>query len=140
MIVRWMGAFNKKASLGKALVWELTQTEKKALAAENLKKCGSSINHALVGLLVPQSAVLRKFRSDVWSEYRNGTLVKTRREGDAKSQHAECWVKPHFVGIVLKSPHRISPHVLKTCEVIARKYGLPIYVLTRDGRLISNMI
>lgn len=42
VIIRWMGAFNKKFSLQESLEWELTQTSIKALPAEKLVSGKSS--------------------------------------------------------------------------------------------------
>ncbi len=131
MIIRWLGAFRKRGSLEEALKWELTQAPS-AVAAERLIKGKSAIYHAKIGLLVKNSALLRKYRSDVWSEYNeNGKLVRTRREDGAHSCHTECWVQPHYLAIVIKG--KVSDQALQAC----RNTGLPILRLTRDGRLVA---
>lgn len=132
MVIRWLGAFRKQGSLEDSLKWELTQAPS-AVAAERLINGKSAIHHAKIGLLVKNAAILRKFRSDVWSEYRNGSgkLVKTRREGFANSKHTECWVQPVYLAIVIKG--KVSDQALQAC----RNTGLPMLRLTRDGRLIA---
>ena len=130
MIVRWLGAFRRKGTLEEALNWELTQAPS-AVAAERLINGKSEIRHARIGLLVKNSAVLRKFRSDIWSEYRNGKLVATRREGYAHSRHTECWVQPVYIAVVIKG--KVSDQALQAC----RNTGLPLLRLTRDGRLVA---
>jgi len=136
MIIRWLGAFRHKGSLSDSLKWELEQTDTSAVAAEKLVRGRSEIKKARVGLLVKNSAVLRRYYSDVWSKYNDkGKLVKTRREGKAYSRHAECWVSPSYIGIVVKGT--ISPRVLRECVKASKKYGLDMLRLTRDGRLIA---
>ena len=131
MVIRWLGAFRRKGTLKEALAWELTQAPS-AVAAERLIRGKSAIHHAKIGLLVKNSAILRKYRSDVWSEYReNGKLVATRREGYAHSRHTECWVQPIYLAVVVKG--KVSDQALQAC----RNTGLPILRLTRDGRLVA---
>lgn len=132
MIIRWLGAFRKKGRLIDSLNWELSQQSVPALAAERLRKGKSAIPHAKVGLLVKNSALLRRYRSDVWSEYRgNGKLIATRKEGEAYSQHAECWVRPEYLAIVIKG--KVSDTALQACQ----NTGLDILRLTRDRRLVA---
>ena len=132
MVIRWLGAFRKNGSLEEALKWELNQTAVSALTAERLPKGRSAIHHARVGLLVKNSAVLRRFRSDVWSAYReNGKLYATRKQGVAYSQHTECWVKPKYLAIVVKG--KVSHEALQACIAT----GLDVLRLTRDGRLVQ---
>ena len=136
MIIRWLGAFRHKGSLSDSLKWELEQAETSALAAEKLYRGRSEIRKARVGLLVKNAAVLRRYYSDVWSKYNDkGKLVKTRHEGKAYSQHAECWVSPSYVGIVVKGT--ISPRAMRACVKASKQYGLDMLRLTRDGRLIA---
>lgn len=131
MVIRWLGAFRKKGSITESLSWELSQSSVSALAAERLSKGKSAIRHAKVGLLVKNSAVLRKYRSDVWSEYRGNKLIKTRKEGCAYSDHTECWVRPDYIAVVVKG--RISDTALQACH----ETGLDVLRLTRDGSLVA---
>ena len=136
MVIRWVGAFRKCNSCGlsESLYWELAQTEKKALSAERLAK-GKSAIHAKVGLLVKNNAVIRKFRSDVWSEYReNGVLAKTRKEGEAFSSHTECFVRPDYAGVIIKG--KVTEKTEAACRQISERFGIALLKLTRDGRVV----
>ena len=132
MVIRWLGAFRKNGSLVESLAWELNQTTVEALAAEKLHKGRSAIHHARIGLLVANRAVLRRYHSDVWSEYKdNGKLVPTRKQGKAYSYHSECFVRPDYKAIVIKG--KITEQALQAC----RDTGMTILRLTRDGRLVA---
>lgn len=137
MVIRWLGAFRKTHSLPNSLEWELTQDCVRALAAEKLDRGRSYIHHAKIGLLVKNSAILRRYRGDVWSTYRtNGKLVKNRHEKDAQSWHSECWIQPgHFIGIVIKG--KVSKHAWQACSEASKKHNIPIFRLTRDRRFVA---
>lgn len=138
MIIRWLGAFCHRGSLLDSLRWELTQTSRQVVAAEKLKKGRSLISHARVGLLVKNSALVRKYNSDVYSRYNKvGKLKKCRNEGEAFSSHTECWVKPYFVGIVVKNLNKILNKAL--CDIVKchEEFRIDVYQLTRDGKLIK---
>jgi len=135
VVIRWLGAFRKKADLQASLTWELTQTELSAVAAEKLVKGCSAIYHARIGLLVANRAILRRYSSDVWSTYRNGKLVPTRKEGKAWSEHTECFVRPIYKAIVVKG--KITDQALQACLTISIAYKIPFLRLTRDGKLVE---
>ena len=133
MVVRWLGAFRKgSASLEDALRWELSRSAK-AVAAERLKDKQSAMSsHCKVGLIVKGSAVLRRFRSDVWSETNQaGNLVRTRPEYSTWSEHTECWVRQEFVGVIVRPG--VSSDALTTCRKIALEFDLPLLTLSTGG-------
>jgi hypothetical protein len=139
MIIRWLGAFRKSNSNGllDSLVWETSQNDRTALAAERLVKGKSRIHGSKIGLLVKNRSLLRKFSGDVWSEYDpdTGKLIKTRHEHSAYSSHTECFVRPDYCGIVVKRGAR--ERATETARAFAQSHGLPLLRLTRDGRLVS---
>ena len=132
VVIRWLGAFGKVGTLKESLSWEVSQTDRTALAAEKLRKGKSAITHARVGLLVKNRAILRRYNSDVWSVYnKRGRLKATRGEGQTESTHTECFVRPDYAAIVVKG--KITDQALQAC----RDTGLELLRLTRDGRLIA---
>ena len=132
MIIRWLGAFGKSNSFSESLEWELSQKEKSAVAAEKLAKGKSFISHARVGLLFKNRAILRRYSSDVYSKYTDkGTLVTTRKEGVATSDHTECFVRPDYCAIVVKGA--VSKQVLRACF----ESKMDVLRLTRDRRLVA---
>ena len=136
MIVRWVGAFRSRLSEGleSSLKFEITQRERKVVAAERLKNGRSEIR-ARVGLLVKNRSIVRKFSGDVYSEYRsNGKLRKNRKEGMAMSSHTEVWCKSDFCGIVVK--RGVSELSMEIVQKVGREFNLPILRLTKDGRLV----
>ena len=139
MIIRWIGAFGKAdTGLAGAITWELTQRDRKLLCAERLRRGRSVIRHARVGLLVKNRAVVRRYRSDVWSvpAGADGSLLKkTRREGDAFSQHTECWVRPDYCALVVKG--KVLPAAWQAVVDASRRHGIKLLYLTRDGRLVD---
>jgi len=138
MIIRWLGAFRKNGqNLTDSLIWETIQTERPAVAAERLNHKKSYIRHARIGLLVRNSALLRKYKSDVWSEYRGKTLVRTRKEDKALSNHSECFVRPDYLGVVLKDHKKITNTALQAVKDFCDQTGMPCYLLTRDRRLLQ---
>jgi len=139
MVIRWLGAFRTQGTLFDALVWELTQTTKKHVAAEKLQRGKSYITHAKIGLLIKNSAVVKRYRSDVWSEYtRIGTLKKTRREGDAWSRHTEVWARPVYLGIVLKS-FKLSSTAWQAVDEISKNFNLQVFYLNPADRKLHKV-
>jgi len=140
MIVRWLGAFRKQGSLYDALVWEVTQTTRKHVAAERLQHGKSYIFHARVGLLVKNAAVVRRYRSDVWSEYtRTGALKKTRKEGNNWYAHTEVWARPVFLGVVLKDVRNISQSALQAVKRFTDKFEYDVFVLNPATRKLEKV-
>ena len=134
MIERWLGAFKKKQSLYNSLVYEIEQREKVHVAAEMLQAGKSYINHAKVGLLVKNSALVRRFNGDVYSVYkktssRTKTLKKTRSENSAYSFHRECFVRPEYIGVVLKFKKTISKTALQAIKNFSLEYNCPVFEL-----------
>jgi len=140
MIVRWLGAFDYRASLRESITWELTQKVRPVVAAERLRRGKSYIHHAKVGLLVANKAVVRRFTSDVWSVYRRGKLIPTRKQAPPQlarqnDWHAECFVRPLFIALVVKG--KISNSAWDAVKWAARHHRLDILRLTRDRRLVK---
>ena len=133
MIIRWLGAFDKAMSLPASLSWEM-KGEVHAVAAERLISGKSMIRRTRVGLLVKNSAVIRRYRSDVWSMYtEKGLLLPTRKEGKSISRHTECICRPEYIGIVVRG--RITPQAWRACRAAAKEHNLPLFVLRRKGGL-----
>ncbi len=140
MIIRWLGAFRKQGTLYDALVWEVTQTTRKHVAAERLQRGKSYIFHARVGLLVKNAAVVRRYRSDVWSEYtRTGALRKTRKENTDWYAHTEVWARPVYLGVVLKDVKRISQAALRAVRKFANEFGYDVFVLNPATRKLEKV-
>jgi hypothetical protein len=140
MIIRWLGAFRKQGSLYSALVWEVTQTTRKHVAAERLQRGKSYIFHARVGLLIKNSAVVRRYRSDVWSEYtRTGALKKTRKEGKNWSGHTEVWARPVYIGVVLKDVRNISQSALQAVKRFTDEFEYDVFVLNPATRRLEKV-
>jgi len=67
MYIRWLGAFRKSGNLHESLLWEMEHCHRE-VAAEWLQSGHSLISHARVGLLLSNRAMIRRYRTDVWSE------------------------------------------------------------------------
>ena len=140
MIIRWMGAFGYNIDLVQAIEHELSLVNSSCIkCAESIKKGTPSEmrSHVQVGLLVRGSAVVRRFKSDVYSiRLKNGKLGKTRYEGDAYSTHTEVWVRPDYTGIVLRAGgFPLSREVIREIFLITDKYNIPLFKLSRKGEL-----
>jgi len=142
MIIRWLGAFRKNREsrgLYSALCFEIKQIQRKHIAAEKLQHGRSFIQHAKVGLLVKNSAVVKKYSGDVWSEYNsNGTLRKTRRPDIAISNHTEVFCRPEYLGVVLKST-KISQTALQAVSRFAAEYSCPVFYLNPGTRRLDRI-
>lgn len=144
MKIRWLGAFGKERrqnSLHDSFSFELSGAGGQVNACEPIAKGSTGkIRHAVIGLLVKNSAVIRTFRSDVWSvKLDNGTLKATRRgckdwnTGDDYG-HREAWCAVDYCGIVLKRPLNTFPKkVQKTVLYWAEKKALPVFFLNKGG-------
>jgi len=134
MIIRWLGAYRKNRELYSALCFEIEQSQRKHVAAERLQHGQSFIKHAKIGLLVKNSAVVRKYKNDVFSEYcKNGTLKKTRRPDQAGTEHTEVFCRPEYLGVVLKST-KISQSALRAVERFCTEYSCPLFFLNKSTR------
>ena len=147
--IRWLGAFAHGASdLQSSLEYELKGEEDRVRCAETLKrKQGTNMpNNVRIGLLVRNSAIVRKFASDVWSEYRPNKsgnlrkLVATRDEHSAWSCHTETWVWPQYIGIVLRAGRPIHPPSLRAVREASIRFGVPIFKLAKNGELLKVRI
>jgi len=142
MIIRWLGAFRKSREnkgLYSALCFEIEQSQRKHVAAEKLQRGQSFIKHARVGLLIKNSAVVKKYKGDVFSEYNaNGTLKKTRRPDQAYSYHYEVFCRPEYLGIVLKST-KISQTALQAVKRFTDEYACPIFFLNPSTRRLDRI-
>ena len=133
MIVRWIGAYrNWKNSLSEAIDHELCVPIHRVRCAERLCRGRSNIR-AKVGLLVKNSAIIKRFRGDVWSEpIGNGKLKATRKQ-TFYPWHTECWVKPVYIGIVIK--RHVKTQVWQTCVDACIRHNMPLFKLTKNGVL-----
>lgn len=121
MIVRWLGAFRKVGSLSSSLEFEFSNTRE--IACEYCSGF-SAITHANVGLIVANRAMVKKFSGDVWSKDINGRLVPTRWSHASSSKHTECFCKPIFKAIVIKS--KISAENMQILKDFSKKTHIPI--------------
>ncbi|RLE45637.1 hypothetical protein DRJ25_05350 [Candidatus Woesearchaeota archaeon] len=142
MVVRWLGAFRKNREnrgLYSALCFEIESDHRKHVAAERLQRGRSFIKHAKVGLLIKNSAVVKKYAKDVFSEYnKNGTLKRTRHQDDAWSDHSEVFCRPEYLGVVLKST-KISQTALQAVQKFAEKYDAPVFYLNPGTRRLDRI-
>jgi len=130
MVIRWLGAFGKNASLFESLSFELERTDE--VAAEKLQSGVSFIVHARVGLLVKKKAIVKEFNGDCWSVRENGRLVKTRNPRHASSEHLEVWAKPQYLGVVVKG--RISKSTFKDLRSFCQRNDFKLFLL-KGGEL-----
>lgn len=142
MIVRWLGCFaGKEYTLSQQLRHELSEVSPhKALCAERLQKeyefAPQVPSRAKIGLLVKNRAVVRRFRSDVYSVRNTSGCLKRTREHSEYSTHTEVWVLPAYCGIIVRKSWKSLPHNdQETIREAALKYSLPIYVLCNGKQL-----
>lgn len=139
MIVRWLGCYGKKGSLAESIEFEFT-TAKKALCAERILKAKGRKSgvpeYARIGLLVKNSAVVRRFKEDVYSvRNEQGYLRKTRKGCGGFGSHTEVWVLPQYCGIVVRDKWAsISREAQTVVKNTAEKYNLPVFILA-NGQL-----
>lgn len=134
MIIRWLGAYGHATDLASSLSWELG-VNRKAVCAERLVNGHAGVaDRAKVGLIVKNSAVVRRFREDVWSVRNDsGYLRKTRKGCGGFGDHTEVWIQPQFIGLVVRGKWAaISRDAQKTLLDAAQQYSLPVYVLAND--------
>lgn len=129
MVVRWLGAFRKRGTLHESLAHELNRDPSEKVAADPRYR-NKRVNHARVGLIVHNRAIRRKFNGDVWSEYFNGTLNRTRAPQEVPESHGEAWVHPVYVAIAVNG--KISKKSWKTVQWFSETYNLPIRRLTGE--------
>lgn len=142
MIIRWLGCFaGKEYTLSQQLKYELSEAPAhKALCAERLQKeynfRPQVPERAKIGLLVKNRAVVRRFRSDVYSVRNTSGNLRCTREHSEYSTHTEVWVLPAYCGIIVrKSWKALSHDDQKTIREIASQHNLPIYVLCNGKQL-----
>ncbi len=139
MIIRWLGCYGKKGSLTDALNYEFENAQKAVCAERLLKAKGKKSGvpeHSRIGLLVKNSAVVRRFKEDVYSiRNKQGYLRKTRKDCGGFGSHTEVWVLPQYCGIVVRDKWAsISRDAQKIVKDTANKYNLPVFVLA-NGQL-----
>lgn len=139
MVIRWLGAYKKKSdrrySLSDSLDHEFGHRGGTVVCAEKIRRGQrSEIRHAHVGLVVHNRAVVRRFKGDVWSviDRYTGKRVKTRKPVDT---HTEVWCRPEYVAIIVDA--KISRRAWRACRDAARRYGVPVLRLTKDGKVFS---
>lgn len=140
MYVRWLGGFRKNGSLEESLNFEISRAT--SVACEKLVKGVSVIPQSRVGFLVDPKAVYKNFKHDVWSEYTtDGSLVASRSQWEATSNHRESWAKPVFTGIVVKGGgfDNLSPKARKVVAQFATTHNLPVYKLS-GGKLKKEVV
>ena len=142
MLIRWLGAFGKGSDLKSSLEWELTQTDNKTLSAERLQRKSNGgyrswIYHARIGLVVANKAVLRHFKSDVFTVRKGQALRPTRNDLGkvTPGYHTEYLVKPEYKAILIKS--HISETARQAIKEISRRFNLPILYLTKGGTIAA---
>lgn len=147
MIIRWLGAFGMRPDLVDSLYHELSLgKEGEPKCAEHIRNGASNMPKWIrIGLLVRNSAVLRKFRTDVYSRLnKQRTAMRVGRpEGEISPylSHTEAWVRPDYRAIVLRSGGpAISREDLKVIALVAERYALPLLKLDRKGKLIPVRI
>lgn len=116
MKYRWLGAYGKVGTLAESLAFELSGNSSLACATSSV------IDHCRVGLVVKNSAVVRRHSGDVFSvTTASGKLKATRKPVDT---HDELWVRRVYAAVVIRG--RVSLNTLRTCESAAEKFNLNI--------------
>ncbi|OPZ79407.1 MAG: hypothetical protein BWY78_00081 [Alphaproteobacteria bacterium ADurb.Bin438] len=131
MLIRWLGAYGKsEQGLIKSLEFEFSRDYSDEVCAEYLKNSTpSAITHSRVGILVKNSAMIKKHSGDVWSiKDANGSLKATRKP---VGTHTEAWCFSDFIGVVVQTPIAKLDDVRKFCKL----KGLPLFKLTDRGGL-----
>lgn len=147
MIVRWLGAYGKHATLESSLTWELTQTGRE-VAAERIGRGDGQgyIPHARIGMWIDSAAVVRHFPGDVYSvrtRRENGEgcimLKPTRKVHAIAGRHSEVFCLPGYVrAIVVKDhPSRFEKAVRLCLACVAASHKLEIFQLTKEGKRVN---
>ena len=139
MIIRWLGCYGKNGNLAESFVFEFNSAQKALCAERLLKSKGYQPGvpeRVRVGLLVKNSAVVRRFKEDVFSvRNQQGYLRKTRKGCGGFGSHTEVWVLPQYCGIVVRGKWAsISRESQAIVSETARKHNLPVFVLA-NGQL-----
>lgn len=143
MIIRWMAAFaGEDFSLEEMLTHEFERSTVE-VAAEHFHHGDRSYSSTIrkkVGLLGKSTALVRKFKSDVYSSAApSGKLYRTREDGVGYTTHTECWLKPRcWAGIVIRG--KLSREDLVIVCKAALYYGMPLYRLNKDWTLTEMEI
>jgi len=131
MIIRWLGAYGKtEQGLIASLEFEFSRDYSDEVCAEYLtNSMPSAIKHSRVGILVKNSALIKKYSGDVWSvKDETGRLVETRKP---VGTHTEAWCFSDFIGVVVQTPIAKLDDVRKFCKL----HNLPLFKLTEGGNL-----
>ena len=146
MVIRWLGAFTYSSDLQGSLKYELRSDHQKGSlrCAERLIDGAPRIyEHIRIGMLVRNAGVVRKFKHDVMSHSNeDGWMAACRHEHkELGHQHTECWVRPDYIGIVLRAGGApVSKQSLRILRDASKKFGVPIFKLCRDGKLVKVAI
>lgn len=137
MVIRWLGAYGQfPGSVEEMLDFEFS-AQTKAVCAERLIKGKTGLpRRTRLGLLCKNSAVVRRFKEDVYSlRNEQGYLYKTRKDCGGFGTHTEVWVKPQYIGIVVRDKWAsVSKETQQQVRCAAKKFGCPIFVLA-NGQL-----
>jgi hypothetical protein len=143
--VRWLGAFRKSGTLHESINFEFNRQKTDEVAVEPIKE-QSYIFQARVGLLTKNSAIIKKFNGDCWSEYvDDGKLEKTRNPRHSNSEHLEAWAIPVYTGIVCKGRNKkegyynLPKKIRSTIKWYSDLYNLPIYNLIGNKLVKINI-
>ena len=140
MIIRWLEAYGGYGNDFFRMLRHEFGEQTKAVCAEKLTKGKSGLPERVrVGLLFKNSAVVRRFKEDVFSvRNEQGYLRKTRKGCGGFGTHTELWVRPgrnNVCGIVVRDKWAsISPERQKEIRKAAEMYYLPVFILA-NGQL-----
>ena len=113
LYIRWLGAFRKDRNIPKgeafsnSLEYEFFQRTREA-ACEKIKQDAiAQVYGAVIGIAFNKKAILRNFKSDVWSEIsESGKIYPTRNDLASESIHSEsflrCLQEGDIKGIVIR--------------------------------------
>jgi len=150
--VRWMLAYNNPnandylSALENSIRYELDRDKEDEVAAEGMPKdkkfpIASRFHRISIGLLVDKYSIIRRFKSDVWSEYNNDNkLYKTRKPMKSNFTNNETWCHPIYKGIVIqknkKAQYGYKVRLLNALANILNEYSLPVYYNSKNGNLV----
>lgn len=135
-----VGAYASKGSIESSFRFEFLENLNE-VCAEQIRTGDTSYSSTIparVGLLWDNTAVRKKWKSDVFASRQTGKRTLKRHRGEAKPggfiTHTEVWVKPRKIkGIVIRK--KISDYILKEVCKAVLLYKVPLYRLNKDWTL-----